>query len=67
MIRELLGIGIPEARVADTIQIVGASVGIVVEGDISATSVARIACEGGVAAEMQIVHEIEKSKGMCLE
>jgi hypothetical protein len=64
MIRDLLGIGTAEARVTETIKIVGEGLGVVVEGNVSATSVGRIGSEGGVAAEMQIVHEVNQSNGM---
>lgn len=65
MIRELVKYGVPEERVNDVIHACCDAFDIVVPRGITARSVGRIVREGGVAAEIQLGHEIVNAKGEC--
>ena len=64
--RELVHLGIPVAKIGSTIHTTAKTFGIPIEGSLTTRSVSRIMLEGGIAAEMQIIDEIHKSKGVFL-
>ena len=58
----------PVEKLNEVIHIVGRGFGFEIndKDNVSARTVGRVMKEGGIAAEMQIVHEIETAKGMNL-
>jgi hypothetical protein len=66
MIRDLQTLNVPVEKLNEVVHIVGKGFGLKVMDNVSARTIGRVMREGGVAAEMQIVHEIEQAKGMHL-
>ena len=66
MVRELVQSGVPVGRIDDAIQAVSTGLGVAVSDSISRRSAARIVLEGGIASKIQIGHEIDNSKGLCI-
>ena len=63
MTRELVKVGVPMEQVGSAVKAVAQGFGVNVKGHISARSVGRITLEGGLAAQLQLVHEIEHAPG----
>jgi hypothetical protein len=53
-------------QVSSAVKVVAHGFGVNVKGCISACSVGCITLEGGLAAQLQIVHEIEHAPGKSL-
>ena len=66
MIRDLQTLNVPVEKLNEVVHIVGKGFGLKVMDNVSARTIGRVMREGGVAAEMQIAHEIEQAKGMHL-
>ena len=66
MIRDLQTLNVPVEKLNEVVHIVGKGFGLKVMDNMSTRTIGRVMREGGVAAEMQIVHEIEQAKGMHL-
>ncbi|KAF8059514.1 hypothetical protein FPV67DRAFT_1426248 [Lyophyllum atratum] len=66
MIRKLVCLSVPEEKIDDMIHVVGEGLGCRVVDSVSTRTVSRIIHEGGIAAEMQLVSEIEGAKGLTL-
>ncbi|CAA7270142.1 unnamed protein product [Cyclocybe aegerita] len=66
MIMELSSARVPDSSIDSVIQTVGRWLGIHVCNAISERTVGRIIKEGGVAAKLQMVHEIEREKGFTV-
>ena len=62
-IRELIKYGIPVEHVDDVFHVVAEEFGITIKDSISTHSVSQIILEGGVAAKLQIMHEIIHTNG----
>jgi hypothetical protein len=67
MLRDLQTLNVPVEKLNEVVHVVGKGLGLKVMDNVSTRTIGRVMREGGVAAEMQIVHEIEQAKGMCLE
>ena len=67
MVHELVKYGVPADCVKDLIHACCDAFGIKVPRGIAARSVGRIMQEGGVAAQIQLGHEIVNAKGECIE
>jgi hypothetical protein len=65
VVRQLVNSGVPEAKVDQVLGIVAGGLGLQLEGKISARTVGRIISAGGLAAQIQIVDEIQNSNGIC--
>lgn len=63
MTRELVKLGVPMEQVSNTVEAVAKGVGVNVKGHISTRSVGRVTLEGGLTAQLQLVHEIENVPG----
>ncbi|KAF8871626.1 hypothetical protein BD779DRAFT_1680239 [Infundibulicybe gibba] len=63
MIRNLAVCNVPESHINNVIHFVGRGLGVDVMDSVDARTVGRIIQEGGIASEIQLVHEIESSKG----
>jgi hypothetical protein len=63
MLRELQVLNVPVEKVNDVVHVVAKGFGLNVKDSVSARAVGRIVREGGVAAEIQLVHEVEHAKG----
>ena len=63
MIRELSALNVAGTSVNAVIHTVGNWLGYKVEDAVSERTVGRIILEGGVAAKLQIVHEISSTEG----
>jgi hypothetical protein len=66
MLRELQVLNVPVEKVNDVVHVVARGFGLKVKDKVSARAVGRIMWEGGIAAEIQLVHEIEQAKGLGL-
>ncbi|TFY50881.1 hypothetical protein EVG20_g11277 [Dentipellis fragilis] len=66
LVRELVSLGIPASAIDLTIHRVAEALGVSTEGNVSTRSVGRIVLEGGVASELQIVEDVQQSKGITL-
>ncbi|KAF8157109.1 hypothetical protein B0H34DRAFT_849024 [Crassisporium funariophilum] len=66
MIRELGAMNIPEEKTARVIKTVANGFGVDVMDYVSARTVGRIMKEGGVAAQIQMVYEVDATKGITL-
>ncbi|KDQ06229.1 hypothetical protein BOTBODRAFT_121805 [Botryobasidium botryosum FD-172 SS1] len=66
MVRKLVGGGVPMAHVDETIKTVCEGFGVEMEESIDRRSVSRITREGGVAAKIQIMYELDKSKACTI-
>lgn len=65
MVRDLVAkLDVPIASVNGAVNAVAAALGVTVEGSASSRSIRRIVGEAGVAAEVQLVDEIQKAEGM---
>jgi hypothetical protein len=49
-------------NMSNTLKTVAQGLGVRIKGHISTCSVGRIVLEGGVAAKLQLVHEIENAQ-----
>lgn len=58
--------GTAEAKVGETLQVIGKSLGISIEEKMSKRSVHRAILEHGVAADIQLAYEILKSGSQSL-
>ena len=63
MLRELQVLSVPVDKVNAVVHTVAKGFGLRVKDDVSARAARRIMCEGGVAAQIQLVHEAENAKG----
>jgi hypothetical protein len=63
LVREFVHLNIPVENINKTIQSVSHTLGVVVDGTLSKRTASRIIREGGIAAKLQIVHEIENVNG----
>jgi chromosome segregation ATPase len=63
MTRELVKAGVPMEQVGSAVKAVAQGFGVNIKGNISARSVGRITLEGGIAAQLQLVHEIQHAPG----
>jgi hypothetical protein len=63
MTRELVKLGVPMEQVGNAVEAVAKGVRVNVKGHISTRSVGRVTLEGGLAAQLQLVHEIENAPG----
>ena len=61
MVRNLVQLGVPVANVEGAINAVSEQLGVSVQDSLSARTVSRIVLEGGVAAKLQLVHEIQQT------
>ncbi|KAH9930363.1 uncharacterized protein B0H18DRAFT_1117043 [Fomitopsis serialis] len=61
MIRELVALGVPHAKVKDASQIVLAAAGYATDGDFDRHSISRIVREGYVAAAMHVMYEVSEA------
>jgi chromosome segregation ATPase len=59
MVRNLVQLGVPMENVSSALKSVAEGLGVQVQGHVSTRSIGRIVLEGGVAAKLQLVHEIE--------
>ncbi|KAJ2923670.1 hypothetical protein H1R20_g13424, partial [Candolleomyces eurysporus] len=59
VVRQLSALGIPESNTNQVIHTVGHGLGVKIEGDVSARTVGRIVAAGGLAAQVQIVDELQ--------
>ncbi|KAF8880977.1 hypothetical protein BD779DRAFT_1445829 [Infundibulicybe gibba] len=66
MSRELVKLGVPVKNVSEAVHSVADGLSIAVTGDISTRSVGRLTLEGGIAAKLQLVHEIENAASLTL-
>jgi hypothetical protein len=66
IVRELVQLGVPMENVSNTLEAVAQGLGVGIKGHISTRSVGRIVLEGGVAAKLQLVHEIEQAQSAYL-
>jgi hypothetical protein len=57
----LVQLGVPMETVSSALETVAEGLGVRVQGHVSTRSVGRIVLEGGVAAKLQLVHEIEQA------
>ena len=57
-----MGLGVLVDKVDKTLKTVSESLGVKVNGSISARSVSCIVQEGGIAAQMQIAHTMQTTK-----
>jgi hypothetical protein len=67
MTRELVKVGVPVEHIGGAVKAVVQGFGVNIEGDISARSVGRITLEGGIAAQLQLVHEIQHAPGKSVQ
>ena len=65
MIQGLVGLGILTKKVNEVIHTVAEGIGLPVIDNIDLHSVSHITLEGGIAAEMQLSHEVHSAGGMC--
>ena len=63
VIRELVALGIPHAKVKDAAKVVLAAAGFVTSGNFDRHTVARVVREGYVAAAMQVMFEVKGADG----
>jgi hypothetical protein len=63
MLRELQVLNVPVEKINAVIHVVAKGFGLNVKDQVSARAVGRIMREGGVAAQIQLVHEAEHAKG----
>jgi hypothetical protein len=63
MLRELQVLNVPVEKVNAVVHVVAKGFGLKVKDNVSARAVGRIMREGGIAAEIQLVHEVEQAKG----
>lgn len=61
MARALVKAGCGQAHVSAVIKEISAGIGVMVTGNISRRTVGRSILEGGVAAELQLAHEIKQT------
>jgi hypothetical protein len=66
MTHELVKVGVPMEQVGSAVKAVAQGFGVNVKGCISVHSIGHIMLEGGIAAQLQIVHEIEHVPGKSL-
>jgi hypothetical protein len=66
IVRDLVQLGVPMENVSNTLETVARGLGVGIKGHISMHSVGRIVLEGGVAAKLQLVHEIENTQSAYL-
>lgn len=66
MIQGLVGLGVSTKKVNEVIQTVAGGIGFPVVDRIDSHSVSRITLEGGIAAEMQLAHEVHSAGGKCI-
>jgi hypothetical protein len=66
IVRDLVQLGVPMENVSSALEAVAQGLGMKVKGHVSTRSVGRIVLEGGVAAKLQLVHEIEQAEGVFL-
>jgi hypothetical protein len=64
IVRDLVQLGVPMENVSNTLETVAQGLGVEIKGHISMRSVGRIVLEGGVAAKLQLVHEIENTQSV---
>lgn len=63
MLRDLQTLNVPVERLNEVIHVVGRGFGLKIKDNISVHTIGCIMWEGGVASDMQIVCEIDASKG----
>lgn len=63
VIRELVALGIPHAKVKDATKVVLAAAGWATSGNFDRHTVARVVREGYVAAAMQVMFEVKEADG----
>jgi hypothetical protein len=63
MTHELAKVGVPMEQVGGAVKAVAQGFGINIDGCISSCSVGCITLEGGLAAQLQTVHEIDHAPG----
>jgi hypothetical protein len=66
MLRDLQTLNVPVEKLNEVVHVVEKGLGVKVMDNVSTRTIGRVMREGGVAAEMQIVHEIEQAKGAHL-
>ena len=66
MIQGLVGLGISTKKVNEIIHTVAGGIGLPVVDHIDSHSVSHITLEGGIAAEMQLAHEVHSAGSMCI-
>ncbi|KAG5634791.1 hypothetical protein H0H81_000764, partial [Sphagnurus paluster] len=59
---KLVALNVPEGKICDVLHAVTKGYGVKVDGSVSVRTVGRIVKEGGVAADIQLVQEIEQEK-----
>lgn len=64
LIRRLDGAGLSQRSIGKVVQAVGDSLGITINGSISARSVSRVVLEGGIASEIQLGEEMLKAQSL---
>jgi hypothetical protein len=62
VVRQLSALGIPESNTNRVIHVVGDGLGVKIEGNISARTVGWIVDAGGLAAQVQIVDELQSAE-----
>jgi len=68
MVRDLVAtLNVPATSVNGVVQVVAGALGAEVEGAMSCRSVRRMVLEGGIAAEAQLVDEINQAEGSCFD
>jgi hypothetical protein len=63
MLRDLQTLNVPVEKLNEVVHVVGRGFGLEIRDNVSTRTIGRVMREGGVASEMQIVREIDASKG----
>ncbi|KAF8869688.1 hypothetical protein BD779DRAFT_1614354 [Infundibulicybe gibba] len=63
MIRSMVVCNVPAVHVDEVIHLVGKGLNVDVVDSVDSRTVGRVVQEGGIASKMQLVHEMELSKG----
>jgi hypothetical protein len=67
MLRDLQTLNVPVEKLNEVVHIVGRGFGLEIKDNVSICTIGRVMREGGVASEMQIVHEIDTAKGVIID
>jgi hypothetical protein len=67
MLRDLQTLNMPVEKLNEVVHIVGRGFGLEIKDNVSIRTIGCVMREGGVASEMQIVHEIDAAKGVIID
>jgi hypothetical protein len=67
MLRDLQTLNVPVEKLNEVVHVVGRGFGLEIKDNVSTRTIGRVMREGGIASEMQLVHEIDVAKGVLID